>query len=176
MCGAAANPEVPSGRLGSCFHFLPLLLGQAQHPSVLRLHNRAGGARLGRSVCRPCPAGQRGAALGHGSTSTRGAEQNPGSTSSAGGPGWRFGLFHTESGEAVGLKQSSCCVSVITARNQQLPSPGAGPCHTAAPQHGPEHEAWQAASLSQPLLTLLRCLLINKLNILLAFEQKPVPS
>lgn len=72
----------------------------------------------------------------------------------------------------VGLKQSSCSVSVITPRNQQLPSPGAGPCRTAAPQQGLEHEAWLAVSLSWHLLTLLHCLLINKLNILIAFEHK----
>lgn len=104
----------------------------------------------------------------HGCTSTRGAEQNLGSTSSANRPGWRFVLFHTASSEAVGLKQSSRSVSVITARDQQLPSPAAGPCRTAAPQQGLEREAWQVVSLP----TLLHCLLINKLNILIAFEHK----
>lgn len=82
--------------------------------------------------------------MGHGCTSTREAEQNPRSMSSADGPGWRFVLFCAESGEAVGLKQSSRSVSVIMPRNQQLPSAAAGPCHTAAPQQGLEHEAWQA--------------------------------
>jgi len=114
---AAANPEVPSGRLASCLHVPPLLPARAQHPATPGLHDRAGGVRPGRSVWSLCPVGHRDAAVGHGCTSTPGAEQNLGSTSSVAGPGWRFALLRAESGEAVGLKQSSCSASVPTARN-----------------------------------------------------------
>lgn len=138
---AAANPAAPSGRLGSCSHFLPLLLARAQHASALGLHKRGGGRRPGRPVWSLSLAGHSDAVMGHGCASTRGAEQNPGSMCSADGRAWRFALSRTESGKAVGLKQSSCSVSVITSSNQQLPSPAAGPCHTAAPRRGLEHKA-----------------------------------
>lgn len=68
--GAAANPEVPSGRLGSCLRFIPLLLARAQHSSALGLHNWAGRVRPVGSVWSPCPAGHRDVAVRHGCTST----------------------------------------------------------------------------------------------------------
>lgn len=78
-------------RGGSRLPFLPLLLARAQRSLARGLHGRAGGPRLGRPVGSPRPAGLSGrraprtpgCCRGHGSSSRRGAEQNPGRRSRA---------------------------------------------------------------------------------------------